>query len=169
MCIRDSLIAKYNAKVLLFYQSKFEIGDDDTIAIKEIILQIKRTYLKNVVVFKQIYDLEKYAELIGLCDLIISTRAIAVVISIMKRVPVIGIDYALGKLKGFMELAKIEQYCVDWNNLDLDILKEKINLAIKNRLYLKRKLASISSILRKKAFLNAQLLLKLIMTKEKQT
>ncbi|MFH8120294.1 MAG: polysaccharide pyruvyl transferase family protein [Candidatus Aenigmatarchaeota archaeon] len=156
----DFLIKKYNAKIIMCYQSKF-LEDDDIIAIDKI-LSRRLDQKDKIIKIKREYSLKDYIETISSSNLIISTRVIGAVIGIMSCIPVIAIDYGNGKIRGFMELARMEDYCIDWKELNLDILKKKTISAIKNYRYIRKRLINMRRILKYKALSNNNLLLEIL-------
>lgn len=127
----DYLVERHNATVYYIPQViAKDFGDDDRSAALKVKDYIK--HRDNYMVID--IDLHPF-EVIGLCkcmDIFIGTRMHSNIFSLISKVPVIAIEYE-HKTRGIMQSLEIEDYVINIEDANPEILKGKIELLLKNK------------------------------------
>lgn len=120
-----------------------------------------RIDLDNVFLIEDEYEPEELKFIIGNCDLFIGARMHATIASTSMFVPTVGIAYS-HKMHGIIgEMLNLQEYVIDLEKLNSEILIEKIMLAWKNREKITEHLRKKIPKIKQKALKNGKLLKKL--------
>ncbi|MDI6882036.1 MULTISPECIES: polysaccharide pyruvyl transferase family protein [Methanothermobacter] len=150
----DKLIETYDVNILLIPHVLNNVHDDYSIA-KKVYSKIKNKNLVNVI--EGDYTPEEVKGIIGLCDLFIGARMHAVIASTSQCIPSVGIAYS-HKMHGIIgELLGLDEYIIDIDDLNYDILHEKTMKAWENRERIKKHLEKVIPEVKRKALKNGEL------------
>lgn len=147
----DHLTETQEADVILIphvYQQR----NDDREVVKRIMAEISNP--KKVFQVKGEYSAAELKGLIGLCDIFIGARMHATIAATSLCIPTIGIAYS-HKMHGIIGKAlDLEQYVIDINTLDSDVLKTTIDTVWSNRVAIKQHLKNVVPQVKEKSLLN---------------
>lgn len=161
--IADYLIQKHGYFIILVPQSYKKDYDNDFVAMKRLYKKIRNN--DSVLVLLEVLNPSELKGIIKAADIVISSRALSTNFAISVATPVIGIDYALGKIEGFLEMAGMREYNCSWDNLSYNMLREKVEHLIKNQEQIKEKLTSASLYIKNRTSIDPRLL-KMLLYKE---
>lgn len=154
----DHLIEELDVNVVLIPHVISEGFDDRSVSS---LTYSKIKNKKHVNIIKGDYTPEEIKSIIGNCDLFIGARMHATIASTSMFVPTVGIAYS-HKMHGIIgEMLNLQEYVIDLEKLNSEILIEKIMLAWKNREKITEHLRKKIPEIKQKALKNGKLLKKL--------
>ena len=99
--------------------------DDSKIA-EEIVSKLEEKYRKNITIDHNFYNLFDFQKRLRNFDYVIGTRLHMCLISLLNKVPAINISYE-EKGKEAYDYLKLSNYTIDYNELDLNLVLNKMN------------------------------------------
>ncbi|MDR7665076.1 polysaccharide pyruvyl transferase family protein [Methanosarcina sp. Z-7115] len=149
----DSLAEELDANIIMIphvYSEK--VSDKKSILDIYNIVENK----SNVKVILNEYNAKELKGIIGMCDLFVGARMHATIASTSMYVPTVGIAYS-HKMYGIIgQMLKQENYIIDVNDLNYDLLKSKIYNCWSNRENIQKDLKYIIPQIKEKSSLNGK-------------
>ncbi|MBV1730055.1 MAG: polysaccharide pyruvyl transferase family protein, partial [Methanobacterium sp.] len=134
--------------------------DDDRIIINEISKKIQNKSKLHII--KGEYNPEELKGIIKRCDIFVGARMHATIASTSMFIPTVGIAYS-HKMHGIIgEMLGLEDYIIDIDNLNYEILLEKIMMAWENQKDIHNHLKKVIPEVKKRSMRNGELVKKLV-------
>jgi len=151
---------KLEARILIIPQvTGPAITNDDRIISKEVYESLEDVH--NVVLISEDLFPEDLKGIIGICNLFIGSRMHASIAALSMAIPTIAIGYS-HKTWGIMKMMGQENFIFNLEEISLDNMFNKIDLAWENREEISRELKNKTEELQRSAFYNAILVNKLL-------
>lgn len=129
------LLEKFNASIYLFVQCYGPTDDQNDNTITQSIYNECREYSNRIFLMNKYKESLKLIEDLSKMDFIIASRMHTAIFGMINKIPSILIGYQ-SKAKGLYDMFELENYYIPIENIDLQILQEKILYALENyRIY----------------------------------
>ena len=136
----NSIVSKYDVRVLLMGQADKKGSDDDYLLIN-MILQRTKAYADSISVQNiDNLDAKEFCERIFNSEVTISERFISTLLSFAMNIPTITIDPYAGKNLGIARTYDMQEYCL--NKLATDEVLQILDIVISRRNYISEYLVS---------------------------
>jgi polysaccharide pyruvyl transferase CsaB len=123
----DWIYEEYGLRsILLPFQ---ELKDNDSTVLNKIFIQIKNKNAAEVLEYTS--DYRKIIEIISRAKAVIGMRLHSLVFSALSQTPFIALSYS-SKVTSFVNELDLGEYCLDYENLDPDELKERFKGLMRN-------------------------------------
>jgi polysaccharide pyruvyl transferase WcaK-like protein len=161
--VADYLVKEWGANIIFIpmrcASGDVDPGQDDDKVSSEIAQLMQ--YRDNTKVITQDYTPQELKGILGQMDLVIGMRMHSTIMASTMGVPVIGIGYS-PKFKPFFEMIGQNAYLIDINQLDRQLLSNKIKSALSKRAKIKKELTKKTKPLQIQALMNTDFVLKLL-------
>lgn len=152
----DTIIEKIDANVIIIPHVTIKNDiDNDRIISRKVFSKLKNK--KRVLIVDGEYGADEFKYIISCCDLFIGERMHANIAALSTCIPTIAISYSI-KTPGLMELVGLPYYSIDFEELNENILVNKILEAWQEREKIKKHLKRVIPKIKKKALKNGKLL-----------
>ncbi|HIH61187.1 MAG TPA: hypothetical protein HA298_00640 [Methanobacteriales archaeon] len=152
--IIDIIIESYDVNVLLIAHVTGSGLNDDRIINKNVLKKVKNK--KRIFNLKGDYNSEELKYIISHCELFIGARMHANIAALSNCIPTVAISYSI-KTPGLMKLCGLEDYYIEFTDLNEHTLLSKISDAWENREKIKAHLKNVIPKVKKKALKNGEL------------
>lgn len=155
------LIEQLNLEVVFIPLSFFSSMEwDDRIAAHELIETINIKEKSRINIIEGEYLPEEISGILGSMDMVIGMRLHSLIFAANQGVPIVAINYD-PKIKGFMKMINQQDKIIEFND-PIDKASEIVKRVWMNRKIINEELKTKTSILRKRAIINASLAIDLL-------
>jgi len=164
--LADWLIIEKNAKVIFASTCTGFAGyhNDDRVIAHEVINHMKHYEEKNPVILYGEYTPQELLAFYRTMDLHVGTRMHSNILAMLAKTPVVAIQYEF-KTLGLLNFFDLENYLIDINQINLEILIKKVSEALTHNEQIKAKINEKLPHIKEKSEQNAELVFNLIKTK----
>lgn len=152
--IADYLTKKYDATIVFTPHVMNDKGKDDRYVAKEIYKLIEEK--DRIILINNEYSARELKGIISYCNLFIGARMHANIAAISTNVPTLAISYSQ-KTPGIMKMLGLEEYVINFNEIDLQDTINKIDKIWDNKKMIKEHLSRQNGDIKKLAFKSATL------------
>jgi colanic acid/amylovoran biosynthesis protein len=142
----DYLIKKYNANIIFFPQVTIPDIKNDIPISKKVLSKMQNK--SNVSILQKDYSPEELKGMYGCMDLLIGTRFHSCIFSLSMDVSTLAIEYDGHKAYGIMKLLGLEEFVIEIEKINLEIVKQKTDELIRNNEQIKKRIESSVKILK---------------------